>query len=176
MLSKPTIWLALVAVVAVSLAVVARNWSCRQPRPPRPPVVLDYDVASVDSGTSLTLRYGVRDRRMVSVTLEGIEVVAGREDAAKANLETLAGDRVGVQHGRLFGAEGSPVAPSGIGEAEQPESPPEAVRPPPTSGIFIGPNGVALQIGQLAAGVCVIVSGYEAPKEWRSAEKEGMRR
>ncbi len=89
---KGGITLALAAVIAVSLAVVARNWSCRKPRPPRPAKVESFDVVSVPTGNSITVKAGRRDRT-ITITLGGIGVPRLEEEARTA-LEKLAGSTI----------------------------------------------------------------------------------
>ena len=92
---KGGITLALMAIIAVSVAVVARNWSCRKPRPPRPPKVESFDVVSVPTGNSIIVKAGRRDRT-ITVTLKGIGVpnLPGAQEAARASLERLAGKKI----------------------------------------------------------------------------------
>lgn len=79
---------------------IARNWSCRSPRPPRVVVLGPYAVKSVESGGGLTV--AVRRKRTRQVILESIVAPADGKwaEASRANLEKLAAGTVSVQYER----------------------------------------------------------------------------
>jgi len=122
--------LAILAVVAlVALAVIFRN--CRKILNPRVPYLVTvgpYEVVSVDTGASLTVRTG--RRRTKVVILEGIESPALADwmgDSSRQNLEKLAGGTVTIDYYKrgLFRstAEDNPHASLLDGEAVvQPET------------------------------------------------------
>jgi hypothetical protein len=67
---KGMIGLALVTVIAVSFAIIARNWHCE--KPPKPPKPKDYEVSSVPNGAMILVKVGLRDRRTATVRLASI--------------------------------------------------------------------------------------------------------
>ncbi len=97
--------IAAVAVIClVCLAIIARNWSCRQRRPPRPPrieTVGPYEVLTVTTGASLTVKVGKRRDRQVILDLIAAPATGEYLSSESAdNLRKLAGKSVTVQYER----------------------------------------------------------------------------
>lgn len=94
--------LGIALVCLICLAIIARNWSCRHRRDPRPPRIVTYgpyDVVSVDSGIGMTVKVGRRDKSTRQVILDAISIPADTKwaDVAKGHLKELAGGSVTVQ-------------------------------------------------------------------------------
>jgi len=110
LIGKAGITLALVTVCLVALAIVARNWSCRKPREPRPPRIITagpYDVVDSPTGASLVVAAGRRGRTR-TIILAGVAVPASGAFAQVSadHLRGMAGGSITVQyerHGLLRG-------------------------------------------------------------------------
>jgi len=179
LLGKPTILLALVAVVAVALW--GFSCQCRKilnPPKPRPPRTNSYTVVSVLTGATIEVATGLRDRRTVTVTLLGIAapIDGPLAEQSRANLQRLAGATIRVEtdrHGllradpydsqRRLDENGEATAESPV----EPEPDPVASRWP-VVGVVFGESGACLNVEQLASGMAKALDG--TPKEWRKIE------
>ena len=85
--------IALVLVTAC-LFLTWRILKVLNPRPPRPPKIESFDVISVPTGNAIIVKG--RRKRTITVTLKGIGVpdLPGAQEAARANLERLAGKKI----------------------------------------------------------------------------------
>lgn len=104
LLSKPMMYAAMLTVALVALAVVARNWSCRQGRE-RDPIdrtLGPCQVISVDSGSTLTVAGRLRgdepeSRRESSLSLPGVASPAEGQpgfEESKTSLTASTGNEV----------------------------------------------------------------------------------
>jgi endonuclease YncB( thermonuclease family) len=168
--SKSTITLALLAIIAVSMAVCMRN--CRkiwvQPEP-KPPKVTEYEVVEVLSGASILCKHR---RREVVVYLQDIAAPAEGEPyfaESRDNLKLIAGSMIKVERERrriLFrGTEGESL----------PEQADSIEARGPIEGIAYGSTNQCLQVEQLEAG-WASVTGDDAPKAWNTAEREARKK
>jgi endonuclease YncB( thermonuclease family) len=146
--------LGIVAVVAVALAIISRNWSCRQ-RNDGPEIVRlgPYTVKSVSNGTTIMVASGLRDRKTQPVVCEHIAAPAAGQplfEESRDHLAQLAGKTVTV-------------------EAEKER----ALRNPDPIGTVYGESGQVLQVEQLMAGMAWTTT--EAPKDWLAVEKQARK-
>jgi hypothetical protein len=161
-MSKTGMTLVCVTVIAVALAVVARNWSCREkrePRPPRPNKVESFTVVSVPSGNTIEVKAG--KKRTIIITLGLIAVPAECSEPSRANLAKMVGNTIEaeVPRRRLRGTEDEPA-----------ESEPLEARSPFTSPHILGESGLCLQLEQLKAGLAM-PNTSDIPDEWMAATK-----
>lgn len=161
LLGKAGLTLLLVTVCFVSLAIVARNWSCRKPRPPRPPKIVTagpYGVVAVPTGASVTVQAGRRGRTL-TIRLIGVAAPASGPMAQVSadHLRGLAGATITVQYERR-----------GLlrGEDETDDAPEARV---PDAGIVFGASGVNTNLEQVKAGLASC--HQDAPDEWKATEK-----
>jgi endonuclease YncB( thermonuclease family) len=170
---------AVVGVIClICLAIIARNWSCRQPKPPRERSAT-YEVVSCPTGASVEVRVG--RRRTAVVALDNIAAPAAGEplaDESRANLAVLAGTQIRVEwtrHGIFRGAsvEQPPAAPPSAdvsGDRDTGETAADFEARPPDSGVVYGSSGACCQQEQLAAGYAKLIDVTTAPKAWKTAE------
>ncbi len=160
--SKSTVTLAIVAVIAVSVAVIARNWSCRAQREPRSPRAIEYKVVSVPDATTLLVSYGLRDRKEASVSLFGIRVPSEVSERSTSEVRRLAGGSVYLEE-----AQPSKMAATAekatAGEVE-------GIRPPPSLAYAYGQEDM-IQLSLLRAGLAVSTTQQS---RFLDAEREGM--
>ena len=110
---KASLYLVLVVVGLIALAVVARNWSCRSPRQPRPHKIVTagpYRVLSIPTGASIEVATGRKDKRTRTIRLLYVQAPVSGPDAQAAidNLRDIAGPEITVQyekHGLLRGED-----------------------------------------------------------------------
>lgn len=167
---NPMVALGLVAVCLIALAIVARNWSCKQHKEPRVHTN-EYKVASVTSGVSLEVRIGIAGRLTKPLLLDGV-IVPGNDMLAASsanNLEKLAGARVRVE---------TPAGIFRLGNEEQGEQSEqtfegELVEAPTLHGKVFGERGCCLQIEQLRAGLAETLG--KVPAEYAAAQKEAKK-
>jgi hypothetical protein len=161
---------------------IARNWSCRPNRQPRPPVSRVYEVVTVLSGAQIEVQYGRKDRRKTTVTLADIDASKWPEEAQK-HLASICGPTIRVEtprHGLLRGtpddADSSRQEGDGNGELlpddDQGGSDTIAARGP-IVGLVYGQSGACLNIAQVADGFAVC--GPEAPKAWKKQESSARK-
>ena len=155
-----------VTIIAVSLAIVARNWSCRKPKPPRPPRpnrVESFEVVSVPTGNSIEVKAG-RKNRTITITLGGIGVPTECQSESWAHLKKLAGATIRAE------------VPGRRLQSEPDTEPPEA-RSDFTSPLVYGESGLCLQLEQLKAGMaCTVERPNESlPADWLAAEKAAQK-
>jgi len=165
-------WAASVMVLIglIAVAVISRNWSCRQsrpPRPPRPPRTATYAVAEVPNGATIVVKAGLLGRRTATVTLESISAPAegdGMAEASRANLERLAGSTIRVETARngLFRGESDEEANAEPIEARG-----------PLVGVVYGESGECLNLAQVRDGFATCLP--DAPKEWKKQETEAKK-
>ena len=133
---------------------------CRRSRPPRSPRMLLFGVESVESGATILVKTGLRDRRSAAVVLADIEVPPEVAQQARANLERLAGGqiRVEISRGRLFGAAADDEGLEARG---------------PIVGVVYGEGGTLLNLAQIEAGWARCLP--DAPEEWKAAESRAAK-
>jgi endonuclease YncB( thermonuclease family) len=184
-----------VALVAlICLAIIARNWSCRPHKPPRPPREWQCEVISVPNGASIEVKGGLRGRKPHTVALYGIAAPTADPwaSASTASLAALCGATCRVVAVKAVVAGGVEVPCSACGGAgkclppkEWTDLHPEDNKPgvcpycngdgglieygplearPPAVGIVYGASGTLLAEAQLAAGLADVVPG--APAEY----------
>jgi len=163
---KAGLMLICVTVIAVSLAIVARNWPCRQPKPPRPPRpnrVESFEVVACPTGNSIEVKAG-RKGRTITITLGGIGVPTGYQADSWAHLKKLAGATIRAE------------VPGRRLQSEPDTEPPEA-RSDFTSPLVYGESGLCLQLEQLKAGMaCTVERPNESlPADWLAAEKAAQK-
>ena len=157
---KGGITLFLVALIAISMAVVARNWSCREHKDPRPPKPVEYTVIKALNGASIECKRGKLRGRViylqdVAAPMEGQDCFEESRD----NLAKLAGDTIRVERERkriLL-----------KGESQQTV---EAEARPPIEGVVYGASNICLQEAQLTNGLVELTSD-DVPDSWQAAEK-----
>ena len=162
LLSKTGIWLAAIVIIAVALAIVSRNWSCKKTRPPRPPRIRssEYAVIKITSGSTILVKDRRREKTLI---LDGIIPPADEtlNAASKANLVKLAGTTVRCEwEGGLFRDAES--------EAEE-----ESLEAATLHGTVFGDLGVCLQIAQLRAGMCETLG--KVTEEFIAAQAEAKK-
>ena len=143
-----TLKLAVVAVIAVSLAVIAVTIrrGCQGPPVPDVDRLGPYAVASVESGASLTVKHGRRERRNEAIALEGIAAPAPEQPLyaeSRDGLRQAAGSEITIEV--------------------------EGRRRDRTQRAVYGASGQCLQQEQLAAGWAWIVG--EGPEAWQQAQQ-----
>jgi len=165
---------AAVAVIClVCLAIIARNWSCRKKRDPRPPrieTVGPYEVLSAETGASLKVKISKRRDRQVILDMIAAPAEGNPFSSASAdNLRKLAGKSVTVQYERrgLFRSS------DGLVDGEvQPEADGAEARGILT-GIVFGGSGINLNLAQVEAGYARCHD--DGPKEWEKAEAKAKK-
>jgi endonuclease YncB( thermonuclease family) len=160
---KGYIWGFIILGCLMALAIVARNWSCRKPRPPRPPVSHTYMVVSVPNGATILVNVGRGDRRTAPVTLQDIAAPVDGADAeaSRANLERLAGKQIRVEIERRGLLRGT-------AEEENEVEQLMAARKP-IVGVAYGESGGCLNLSQIMEGWATCQSTAE--KAWKKEEK-----
>lgn len=114
--AKIYLFLAVLVICLICLAIISRQWSCRQhrpPRPPRPPHRETLSVVSVPTGASIVCK---GRRRETTVTLADIgapQEGAPLADESRASLERLAGKTITLEAGRRS-TDGTVYGESGI--------------------------------------------------------------
>jgi len=148
---KVGIYLVLVVVGLIALAIVARNWSCRQHHE-RPDPVNGYTVDHVETGNRIEVEAGWRGHKMRSVVLHGIGTPTADPlaEQSRANLETLAGETIRAEI--LDGHE------HGSGEIDA---------------VVWGEHGAHCQIEQLRAGLAWVTDTKYAA--WLKVEAEARK-
>jgi len=182
--------LLLITAIMVSLAVVARNWSCQQSRwewrkEQRQPKTVEYHVVSVPNGAAIVAsRREGRERRTVSIYLSHIRAPLEGEPyfaESRDNLALLAGDRIRVEQRRILRlpvqqgrsrdegqeAESRPDDAEGVAAPDAPEQRNVIV------GNVWGRGGALLNAAQLRDGWALSVG--DVPEEWRQAENEARK-
>ena len=148
-----TLKLAVVAVIAVSLAVIAVTIrrGCQGPPVPDVDRLGPYAVASVESGASLTVKHGRRERRNEAIALEGIAAPAPDQplfEESRDGLRQAAGSEITIEV--------------------------EGRRRDRTQRAVYGASGQCLQQEQLAAGWAWITT-EDAPGPWETAQTEAQK-
>jgi hypothetical protein len=185
---KTWLTLGLVAVIAVAVAIVARNVRIMT-TPPKPPHSESFVVADVPNGSTISVKVGIRDRQTRTVTLQHISTPDAGDShfvAAVANLKKLAGDTIRVEttsRGRLFGeAPDSKEQPVDATEPEvhgpntgreMSDEEFDAMRANlegrgPILGVAYGQFGACLNLAQIMDGYASCLPS--APKEWKRQE------
>jgi hypothetical protein len=187
LLSKPLTILVLVATSLIALAVVSRNWSCREQKPPRPPHSDTYEVVEVTTGASIIVATGLGGRKRATVALAFIQApqTGPEAEASTASLAALVGGTCRVEWARtglLRGTDDDPL--TGLPQQEPEEDPIQATAEttgqeplearPPAVGVVFGESGQNLSIAQLEAGMATCLPG--APKDYIAAEQAAKRR
>lgn len=174
LLAKPTVLLALVVIGLLALAVVARNWSCRDnTRPPLPPRIYGpYEVVSVPNGVTIEVRAGLRGRQTKTLILAHVTAPVSGEAAhlSQERLSVLAGAnvRIAVERNRILFRATEDGGGAMEGAAVDSEDPLEARGP--LVGLVYGPTGVLLNAAMIAQGYANC--SLDAPKDWKVYEKE----
>lgn len=177
--------LAVVVICLICLAIIARNWSCRQPREPRwkrqevRRNTGTFSVVSVPSGASIEVAYGRRDRKTAVIALEGIQVPAELAGVSRTNLAKLAGGTIRLTATLADANVGNAVEQADqrrLDETEDPGTTAETIgngteleAKAPTGGIVFGESGACLQLEQIKAGAARCLP--EAPEDWKAAEQ-----
>ena len=111
-IGKAGLYLAMVMICLIAMAVIARNWSCRESRHREPKVVTagPYKVLSVDTGASITVATGRKDRRTSTIQLQYVQAPATGKwfQLSIDHLKEIAGESITVQyekHGLFRGTE-----------------------------------------------------------------------
>jgi endonuclease YncB( thermonuclease family) len=147
------ILLGVLAIIAVALAIVARNWSCRKEREPwRDPIqhLGPYKVRSVISGCAIEVEKGLRGHRTDTANLAHITIPEKVKDESQDHLAKLTGDEI-----RL-------------------DVPNEHwLRREELRGVVFGEGGANLNLEQLRAGMAVCEA--DATADMKSAEKEAKK-
>lgn len=144
-----------VAVGLFFLAIVARNWSLREPRPPRIVRHGPFVVAYVTGGTTLVVETGPLHRRQRPVHLTGIDVPAKVQTHARAALECLVNTASGSPHRGVYV---DIVDGNRLGSA-------------PLDGAVYDTDGNCLQIILLRAGLARTI-GRAPPATWTAAQED----
>lgn len=166
--AKPYILLGLLTACLVSLAVVSRNWSCRERRhgpfhERRIETYGPWEVLGVESGNLLVCRHGRHDRRTTRVTLLGIDCSATEPLATQATQklqELVASGPVTIRAPENAGPDGWARELCGTVEAS---------------------GGACLQTEMIRSGVAMIdpltlAAEPEAiPKAWIEAERDAKK-
>jgi len=165
--TRGMIYAGLAVVGLLALAVIARNWSCRHGRTPRPLRIHETqaEVDSVPNGATILVKAGVRGRRTSPVLLADVAAPASGEplfEASRENLARLAGARIRRQTERRFLAENE-------GPAQAEDGPSESRGP--SEAIVFGESGENLCVAQLCAG---LGRNRGTRPEWIAAEKEAQ--
>jgi hypothetical protein len=156
MMGKSTFVLAILAVIAVSLAVVARNWSCRQSRweerAERRKTQSFDSILDFPTGASIMVGLGRGDRRSLCVYLDYVHAPAKGEplhEESKTHLSQIVGAHFLVEVSEQ--ADGKPLRPGDI------------------IGRVFGETSADAAIEQLRAGL--VVCDADAPSKYRAVEK-----
>jgi len=152
---------AMVLVGLICLAVISRNWSCRQHRPPRPPQSRQYVVQEVPNGGTLLVKAGLRERRTVTIVLADIAappIDGPLGEAARTNLERYSGKtiRVEFERRRLLAVADGEEEPTAVEDRG------------PIVAIVYGESGCCLNLEQIMDGMATCLPS--APKEWKREE------
>lgn len=132
-----------------------REFCCaRAPRPPRPPRLREYTVLEVPTATTLTVAYGLREKKQATVSLYGIEVPTQIANCSQIETRRLVGEKVELAEPKLV-----------TGDYACPEC--EAVRPPPSIALAYCGEG-CVQERLLAKGLARDTSKRA---DWVAAEK-----
>ena len=141
--SKIGLMLLAVTVIAVSLAVVSRNWSCQSPKPPHIKTFGPFTVDQATSGTSIALK----GRRVAH--LENVAAPAEGEryfEESRQSLNSISGNTITIDVPKDHRLE----------------------RVSHYDGEVYGETGQCLQLSQLTAGWVWCLP--KAPKAYRTAE------
>jgi hypothetical protein len=168
--SKSTLTLAIIAMIAVSLAVVSRNWSCRKQPAPIERTLGPYAVVSVDSGASIT--FEIRRRKHEAMNLPGIASPAKGQrgyEISCAGLATVIGyAEVGEDdNGYVL------VDENRLGKITIHESKTKHLDRFDAGDVF-SQSGQCLQISQLAAGLAWC--NADAPKAYQAAQRAAQKK
>jgi hypothetical protein len=157
LLGKPTLILGLVVVGLIALAVVARNWSCRPVKPPRPPhtYTVSGTVASIESANRFTMTVGRRDRQTTIAYV--VDLGTGLE--LTASLLPI-GSPCSVEcEGRRILGDAPEDAQDEAVEAVEGRS--------PLCGVVTGPTGADVGMALVVAGFCGVT--VDSPAEYKRA-------
>jgi hypothetical protein len=155
---KMMIYGVILAVCLIAIAVIARNWSCRHHRDPRPPKAETVLVDSVPSGNTITGHLSGRRARETTVTLQWLAVPESVAIEATTNLAKLTGTKIRVEYARRMGSEEEATGVYARG---------------PIIGIAYGESGVPLNLSQLADGWADVQPG--APPEFVKARDQAKK-
>lgn len=150
--------LILCVVALVALAIISRNWSCRQPKPPRIDNLGPFKVARVD-GLNIVTEAGLGGRRERVIRPEHLLPPTDAEwlRVASDHVAAWVGSEVTVQRERrrIFSAA----------EPALKDNEPEAFGP--IVGVVFGQSGINVNLELLRGGYADCDDG--APKEWQAA-------
>jgi hypothetical protein len=155
-----------VTIIAIALAVVARNWSCREQRHREPKVITagPYKVLSVDTGASITVAAGRKDKRTNTVQLQYVQAPATGKwfQLSIDHLKEIAGESVTVQYEK-----------HGLFRGTEEESKEEVEARGPMVGIVFGHSGIDLNLDQINNGYADCTE--DAPKLYRTARNQAKK-
>ncbi len=175
--------MAVLVICLICLAIIARNWSCREkrhrdPRPPKIDFYGPYKVKSIEAGNRIVADTGRKRNSERIVILQGVEIVPGQwEQTAKEKLAAMAGENITVKvakRGLVKVTEGK----AGIREMTDEEF--EQLKEDlgvevrgPVIGIVVGQSGINLNIA-------IVEGGYarcnaDATNEMNEAEKKAKK-
>jgi len=167
---KIGIMAAMVLIGLIAIAVISRNWSCRdRKREPRPPRCWRLAVESVPNGAAIVVKSGWKNHKTATVTLADISAPPLGDplaEASRINLERFAGKqiRVEVQRGGLFRAG----TDESLGEAATVESARGDL-----IGVVYGETGACLNIRQIVDGMAICLPS--APAGWKAEESAAQK-
>jgi len=157
-----------------------RDFMCRRtPREPRLVTVGPFKVVSIDTGASITVAAGLRDRRHETIRLQFIEAPAegGPATVSTEHLRGLAGDSITVQYERhgIFRDDAHNSLRRQDEEIEAADETPEILDARvPLVGIVFGFSGINLNLAQVSGGYAACSA--DAPDNFKAAERAAKKK
>jgi hypothetical protein len=165
-IGKAGLYLAMVMICLIAMAVIARNWSCRESRHRDPKVVTagPYKILSVDTGASITVAAGRKDKRTNTIQLQYVQAPATGKwfQLSIDHLKEIAGESVTVQYEK-----------HGLFRGTAEESKEEVEARGPMVGIVFGHSGIELNLDQVNNGYADCTE--DAPKLYRTARNQAKK-
>lgn len=186
-IGKSGLILAMVMISLIALAVVARNWSCRQQRHRDPRVVMSgpFKVVSVETGASLTVESGRRGRTdKITLLYVAAPIEGPMAKIATDHLRQMAGTEITIQyerHGIFRGSEDEAQSSqrrldddSGM-TAEAPALGNDGVEARlPSTGMVFGQSGIPLNLAMVEGAYADCTA--DAPKEFQVAKAKAQKK